>query len=310
MKPGILLTGKDGQLGHDLMQLLPGIGEVVAFDRHRLDLTKPEDIQRVIRDAQPQIIVNAAAYTAVDHAEKEETLARTINADAPGLMAEEARRIGAVLVHYSTDYVFDGSKTSPYLENDRPNPINAYGRTKLAGEQAIAGTGAAHLIFRTAWVYGTRGRNFLATVLRLATEREELRIVRDQIGAPTWSKEIAQATTQVLRSLLQHDNISAAISRVGGTYHLTAGGETNWYEFARTILEEAARVPPATPWFKAVTGGRPFIARRVIPIATSEHPTSARRPAYSVLSNSRCRNTFGFELPDWKSQLHSVIAQS
>lgn len=305
----ILLTGKKGQIGHELSRLLPQLGDVVAPDRQELDLTKPEEIRRAIREARPLIIVNAAAYTAVDQAEKEEALARTINADAPGLMAEEAKKIGAVLVHYSTDYIFDGSKTSPYLEGDPPNPINAYGRTKLAGEQAIVAAGAAHLIFRTAWVYGTRGRNFLLTILRLASEREELRIVRDQIGAPTWSREIAVVTTRIVEKISGQGSPMSSLSNLGGIYHLTAAGQTNWCEFAGAILHQARKVPVSAPWFAAATGGRSLIVRRIIPITTDEYPTPAHRPAYSVLSNSRCQRTLGFALPDWKAQLQSVMAE-
>lgn len=188
----ILLTGKHGQVGNELAALLPRLGEVVAFDRHELDLAKPEQIRRAIRDTRPNVIVNAAAYTSVDLAEKQEAEARIINADAPALMAEEARRLDATLVHYSTDYVFNGAKDSPYNEDDPPNPINIYGETKLAGEQAIRDIGVPYLIFRTSWVYGTRGKNFLLRILRLATECEELRIVCDQVGAPTWSRDIAK----------------------------------------------------------------------------------------------------------------------
>jgi dTDP-4-dehydrorhamnose reductase len=306
MKPKILLTGKNGQVGGDLMQLLPRLGEVVALDRRYLDLTKPEEIRRAIRDLRPQIIVNAAAYTAVDLAEKQEALARAINSDAPGVMADEAVKVGAALVHYSTDYVFDGSKASPYDENDPPNPLNIYGKTKLAGEQAIESTGVPHLIFRTEWVYATRGRNFLLTILRLATQREELRIVRDQIGSPTWSRAIAAATAKVLTQLVEKDGRDPAwaVAAVSGTYHMTAAGETSRYEFANAILEEAARVPSATPWFEAATGGKPLLARRVIPIATSEYPTPARRPSYSVLSNRRFLASMKFRLQDWQIQLH------
>ena len=186
------MTGKTGQVGAELLALLPRLGEVAAFDRHELDLSNPDQIRRAIRDVQPTVIVNAAAYTLVDQAEREEKQAQILNVEAPALMAEEAKKIGAVLVHYSTDYVFDGLKDFPYDEDDQPNPINVYGMTKLAGEEAIRAAGVPHLIFRTAWVYGTRGRNFMLTILRLATEREELRIVSDQFGAPTWSREIAK----------------------------------------------------------------------------------------------------------------------
>jgi dTDP-4-dehydrorhamnose reductase len=311
MSPKILLTGKNGQVGADLAQLLPRLGEVVALDRRQLDLATPSDIRRTIRDHHPQIIVNTAAYTAVDQAEKEEALARAINTDAPGVIAEEAKKIGAMLVHYSTDYVFDGSKSSPYDENDLPNPLNVYGRTKLAGEQAIESTGVPHLIFRTEWVYATRGRNFLLTILRLATQREELRIVRDQLGSPTWSRAIAAATVKVLAQLVKKEpsDPASALSSASGTYHLTSSGQASWYEFAKAILEEAASVPRRAPWFEAATGGRPRIARRIIPITTNEYPTPARRPAYSVLSNLKFQSSMKFHLQDWQTQLHQAFAE-
>jgi dTDP-4-dehydrorhamnose reductase len=307
MKPSILLTGKNGQVGAELAALLPDLGEVIALDRHQLDLSKPNEIRRKIREVRPQLIVNAAAYTAVDQAEKDEATARAINSEAPALMAEEAKKIGAALVHYSTDYVFDGSKTSPYNEDDPPNPTNVYGKTKLAGEQAIRDSGAPHLIFRTTWIYATRGHNFLLTILQLATQHEELRIVHDQIGAPTWSRAIARATTNILTQLSKPGLDTFPLPQVSGTYHMTAGGETSWYGFANTILEEASRNAQTTSWFAAATNGQPLLARRIIPITTGEYPTLARRPAYSVLSNSRLLQTFGEQLPDWRVQLQSAL---
>jgi dTDP-4-dehydrorhamnose reductase len=308
MRPKVLLTGKNGQVGVELQRFLPQLGEVLAFDRQELDLSKPDDLRRMIRTVRPNLIVNAAAYTAVDQAEKEEAVARAINADAPALMAEEAKKIGAGLVHYSTDYVFDGSKNSPYEETDRTNPLNVYGKTKLIGEQAIQGIGAPHLIFRTAWVYATRGRNFLLTILRLATQgRDELRIVSDQIGAPTWSREIALATTQILKQIYGRGDGLAYLAEMSGVYHMTAAGETSWYKFAKGILEEASQMPPNAPWFAAATGGRPFVVPRIIPITTAEYPTPARRPAYSLLSNSRLAKIFGVQLPEWHTQLHSAL---
>lgn len=306
MKLRILLTGKNGQVGAELAALLPHLGEVAAFGRYELDLSKPDHLRRAIRDVRPSIIVNSAAYTMVDQAETERDQARIINVDAPALMAEEAKKIGAALVHYSTNYVFDGSKNLPYEETDRPCPINAYGKTKLAGEEAIQTVGSPHLIFRTAWVYGTRGQNFLLTVLRLATECEELKVVRDQFGAPTWSHEVAKGTERVLLQLSQQGR--EAICRFSGVYHMTAAGEASWFEFAKAILEEASRVAPGVPWFKAATKGQPLITRRVNGIATEEYPTLARRPAYSVLSNFRLKQAFALELPDWSSQLRAVFA--
>jgi len=307
MRLRILLTGKRGQIGTKLAVLLPRLGDVAAFDRHELDLLNPAHVRRAIRDAQPNMIVNAAAYTSVDQAEREEKQARIINVDAPALMAEEAKRIGASLVHYSTDYVFDGSSSFPYTETDQPNPINVYGKTKLAGEEAIRAVGAQHLIFRTAWVYGTTGRNFLLTILRLATEREELKVVHDQFAAPTWSQESAAGTERILRQLSQQGGDS--ISKFGGTYHMTAASKTSWFEFAKMILEEASRMPRGIPWFEIATKGQPLVTRCVTAITTEEYPTPARRPSYSVLSNSRLKQDFGFELPPWALQLRAVFAE-
>lgn len=310
MKPVILLTGKSGQVGGELATMLPRFGDVIAPDRHQMDLLKPEDVRRVIRNAKPQIIVNAAAYTAVDQAESDTATARAINEEAPALMADEAKKLRAAFVHYSTDYVFDGSKNFPYEENDPVNPLNVYGQTKLAGEEAIRSSGVRHLIFRTEWVYATRGRNFLLTILRLASQREELRIVHDQTGAPTWCREIAVATARILTRFFEKGLETFFSQGVGGTYNMTAAGATSWYEFATAILEEASHLPPDTPWVGAATGGRPLLPRRIIPITTAEFPTLARRPAYSVLSNNRLSQTFGFRLPDWRTQLHAAFTKS
>jgi dTDP-4-dehydrorhamnose reductase len=307
MTPKILLTGKNGQLGNDLRQILPRLGELIATDREQCDLSRPAEIRNLIRELRPTLIVNAAAYTAVDQAEKDEALACAINSEAPAVMAEEAKKIGAALVHYSTDYVFDGAKNSPYAENDLPNPISAYGRTKLAGEQAVRDSGADHLIFRTEWVYSTRGKNFLLTILRLATQREELRIVRDQVGAPTWSREIAGATVKALQQICNRTDETAAWSERSGTYHMTAAGETTWYEFTQAILQEAAQLSNLAAWFQAATNGKELLTRRVVPISTAEYPTPARRPAYSLLSNSKLNRVFGIQLPDWREQLHRAF---
>jgi len=312
MKPRIFLIGKNGQLGHDLQQLLPAFGESTAVDRHQLDLSAPDEIRRVVQEIRPQIIINAAAYTAVDQAEKDEPAARAINAIAPGILAEQAKQIGAALIHYSTDYVFDGAKTTPYDENDPTNPLGAYGRTKLAGEQGIRDSGAAHLIFRTAWVYSTRGKNFLLTILRLSTQREELRIVKDQIGAPTSSHALAQATAKVVSQLsaLKNASMEENLAGLGGTYHMTAGGATNWSEFATTILDRASRAierKESPAWLLTALNGAPLVTRRVLPITSSEYPTPARRPPYSVLSNERLARTFGIRLPDWNTQLRRVF---
>jgi len=308
MRPVILLTGKNGQVGSELLRLLPQLGEVVALGRGELDLSNPTGISRTIREVRPWIIVNAAAYTAVDQSETDEATAQAVNAECPRLMAEEAKRIGAALVHYSTDYIFDGTKRVPYDEADPANPINVYGRTKLAGEQAIRASGVSHLIFRTSWVYSTRGRNFLLTILRLATEREELRIVCDQIGPPTCAWNIAEATNRVLIRIFRDDTEQYPFSSWSGTYHMTAAGETSWYGFARTILEAAPRISPNVSWFAATTQGRPLITKRITPISTEEFPSPARRPAYSVLSNSRLSQIFHLALPDWETQLQRCLS--
>ena len=308
MKPTILLTGKTGQLGSELNRLLPKLGEVIAPDRSELDLREPENIREVMRNAKPQVVVNAGAYTAVDAAETDEAGAFAVNAEAPRLLALEARKIGALIVHFSTDYVFDGSKKLPYLETDPPNPINAYGRTKLAGEEAVRDSGAAHLIFRTSWVYATHGKNFLLTILRLATEREELKIVDDQLGAPTCAADLAQATTEILAGIIGKTKSQFISPEASGTYHMTAAGQITWYEFAKAILEEACRVNKDLPWLTSATNSRPVIARRVLPISTEEFRSPTRRPAYSVLSNGRLKQAYGVTLPDWRNQLRNCFS--
>ena len=300
----ILLTGKDGQLGWELQRLLPRFGETVAFGHQELDLADLENVRRVLRELRPNLIVNAAAYTAVDRAESEPLLARVINADAPALMAEEAKRLGACLVHYSTDYVFDGTNKSPYEESNPPSPINEYGKTKLAGEQAIQSLGLPHLIFRTEWVYATRGRNFLLTILRLATQKKELRVVDDQVGSPTFSRMIAQATIRILDTVSSPGARFSRLAEFGGLYHLTAAGQTTWCGFAQAILEECSGGNKHHPgWLASATNGRSLICERVVPIATADYPTPARRPAYSVLSNAKLRQVFDTDLPDWRTQL-------
>jgi dTDP-4-dehydrorhamnose reductase len=303
MKPVILLTGKNGQVGGELLRLLPQLGEVVAPGREQLDLSKPNDIRRTILDVRPQLIVNAAAYTAVDQAETDQATAQALNQDAPGLMALEAKKIGAVLLHYSTDYIFDGTKRVPYDEADSVNPINIYGKTKFAGEQAIRSSGVPHLIFRTSWVYATHGRNFLLTIVRLATEREELRIVSDQVGAPTCAADLAAATCKILAGISKRNREEFVFTEVSGTYHMSAAGQTTWYEFAQTILEEAVATQHELAWLSGATKRRQLITQRVIPISTEEFGSPTRRPAYSVLSNSHLMQSFGVALPDWRSQL-------
>jgi len=283
----ILVTGRTGQIGWELQSALAPLGTVIALDRGGMDLASPDSIRRAIRDASPDIIANAAAYTAVDRAESEPDLAMQVNGIAPGVMAEEAKRLGAVLVHYSTDYVFDGTKQQPYVEDDPPNPLSQYGRSKLAGEQAIALSGATHLIFRTSWVYAARGHNFLRTILRLARERTELKIVDDQLGAPTWARFIAEATAQVLR---QVGDGHKAIADYAGIYNLTGTGAVSWYGFASAIFAEA----------KARLGMTP---PKLIPITTAEYPLPARRPANSRLDNTRLSAAFGLTPPPWDKML-------
>lgn len=295
-RPVILLTGRGGQVGWELERSLAPLGEVVAPARGELDLSDVAQIREVVQAVKPALIVNPAAYTAVDKAESDADLAHAINAIAPAVLAEEAKRLGAVLIHYSTDYVFDGGKATPYLETDRPNPLNVYGASKLAGEAALAASGIDYLCFRTSWVYGARGGNFMRTILRLAQERDELKIVADQIGAPTWSRMIAEATAAALaqRWLPAGEHFSGA----SGLYHLTAAGETSWHGFAQAILDEVARLPE---W-----AGRKLA--RVLPIPTAGYPLPAPRSPYSVLSNDKLQATFGLHLPDWRMSLRQVIA--
>ena len=279
----ILLTGSTGQVGYELARSLQGLGEVVAVDRNVMDLSNLDQVRDVIRTVRPQLIVNPAAYTAVDKAEGEPELAYRVNAEAPGLMAEEAKLLGAAMVHYSTDYVFDGSDPSPRGEDDATGPLNVYGASKLAGEQAIAAAGIDHLIFRTSWVYGMRGKNFLLTMMRLAKEREELKVVADQHGAPTWSRTIADTTALVLA---QAGPAGADWWRQNsGVYHLSAQGQTTWFEFTQAIVEAAG------------------LSCRVLPIGSADYPTPARRPQYSVMSSERLVSRF-CHLPDWKQALH------
>lgn len=306
MSGPILITGKNGQVGWDLQRALKDGGPTIALDRDGMDLSKPDSIRRTIAGIRPSIIINAAAYTAVDLAEEEPDYAQMVNGDAPGIMAEEAKKIGALLIHYSTDYVFDGTKRSPYLETDQPNPINAYGMSKLIGERAIESSGANYLILRTSWVYSTRGRNFLLTILRLAREREELKIVDDQLGIPNWSRAIADATAGVIAKM-QKPPAKRARSKspkgVSGIYHLAGAGETTWFGFAEAILAEIRQGGfPST-----VMGQLPVSAKRVVPITTAEYPTRAKRPLYSVLDSSKLKKTFGVALPPWPEQLKAAV---
>lgn len=282
----ILVTGKNGQIGWELQRTLAPLGDVVAVGRNELDLADPDSIRKVVREIRPALIVNAAAYTAVDKAESEPDLAMAINGVAPGVMAEEARRLNAALVHYSTDYVFDGSKQTPYAEEDATSPLNVYGRTKLAGEQAIRAVAAPHLILRTSWVYGARGKNFLLTILKLARERSELKVVDDQIGAPTWSRLIAEVTAQILAKM-NSSGLAAGIAEAGGLYHVAAGGRTSWHGFAELILgHRSSRVAP-----------------KLTAIPTREYPLPANRPPYSCLACEKLTRAFDLAIPAWDKSL-------
>ncbi|MBF5012907.1 dTDP-4-dehydrorhamnose reductase [Burkholderia pseudomultivorans] len=291
-EPTILVTGVNGQVGFELLRTLQGLGRVVACDRSMLDLSDLERVRSVVRDLKPSIIVNPAAYTAVDKAETDIEGARRLNADVPRVFAEEAARSGAVLIHYSTDYVFDGTKDGAYVETDATNPQNVYGLTKLEGEQAIAATGCAHLILRTSWVYGRRGKNFLLTMLKLGSERPELKIVADQIGAPTWSKTIATATSHILAQSLATDEADWWARR-SGVYHLTSAGATSWHGFAEAILAHAMgeRMP------------------KVVPIPTADYPVPAKRPANSRLSHAKLTGVFGLRLPEWDDALKLCLSE-
>ena len=288
----LLITGANGQVGWELQRSLARLGEVIAMDRNACDLSRLQDLPRIIREVRPDILINAAAYTAVDKAEEEEALATMINGTAVGVIAEEVRKLGALLIHFSTDYVFDGTKPAPYTEDDAPHPINAYGRSKLAGERAIEQCGGDHLILRTSWLYAARGHNFLNTVLRLARERDELRIVVDQIGAPTWAREIADVTALIARRM-RHERQKGTF--VSGLFNVTAAGETSWFGLAEAILGYAqpARVGRSRP--------------KIHPITSSEYPTAAARPKNSRLAGDRVRRRFGIALMDWNSALKACM---
>ncbi len=291
----ILLTGKNGQIGWELQRTLATLGEVVAVDRNDMDLTNPDAIRKVSRETKPAMIVNAAAYTAVDEAESKPDLAMAVNGTAPGILAEEAKGLGATVVHYSTDYVFDGDKQTPYTEEDVPNPLSVYGRSKFAGEQAIQAVGVPHLIFRTSWVYGMHRKNFFLTILRLAREKEELRIVDDQIGAPTWCRAIAEATARILAQLGRTEGFRDH----GGTYHLTAAGQTSWHGFAEAIVQAAG---------EHLSSERSTLpGTHILPIRTSEFPLPAKRPAYSLLSNVKIESTFGVAMSHWSEMLRLCV---
>jgi len=299
----LLVTGANGQVGWHLQRTLAPMGELMAIDIEEVDLTDLNAVSRTVREFAPDIVVNAAAYTAVDKAESEPELARAINVAAPEQIAKECASTGALLVHYSTDYVYDGGKRASYEENDATGPLSVYGQTKLAGDQAIMASGCAHIILRTTWVYDIRGKNFLRTVLRLAREKEELRMVGDQYGAPTWARALAESTTIILAKSL--DRKDATGSWQSGLFHLTAAGQTSWAGFAQAILEDYEGL---LAW-PAETGefGGPLKAKRVAAITTEQYQTPARRPRNSVLSNAKIQAAFGIALPDWRAQLRLAM---
>ncbi|MDZ4327280.1 MAG: dTDP-4-dehydrorhamnose reductase [Pseudomonas sp.] len=284
----ILISGQHGQVSSELQKRLAVLGELVVPGRDQLDLAQPEQIRQQVRRVRPDLIINAAAYTAVDKAESEKAAAFSVNAEAPGILAEEAAALGIPLIHYSTDYVFDGSKTAPYNEADEPHPLGVYGKSKLAGEQAITAVKGKHLILRTSWVYSTHGRNFLLTMQRLLQEKPELRIVADQIGAPTWAGTIANSTLALI------ERWQAGETGAWGTYHLTAQGETSWFGFAQAI-GEALREQ-----------GKP--CANLLPITTSDYPTPASRPLNSRLDCSRLQREWGVSQPDWQTALRECLA--
>ena len=281
----VLVTGARGQVGIELLRELSGNCQVVAHDRASLDLRDAAQIALRVREARPDVIVNAGAYTAVDRAESDEATARAVNGVAPGVLGEEARRVGALLIHFSTDYVFDGTKTEPYVESDPVNPVSVYGRTKLEGERAVAQSGCRHLILRTSWVYGPHGKNFMLTMLRLAQTEEEVRVVDDQRGSPTTSIALARLVSEILGRGVE----------ASGLYHATAAGETTWFGFAQAIFEEVSRA-------------RGSKVPRVVPISTSEYPTAAKRPAYSVLSSGNLAADLGVAIADWRLGLGECVA--
>lgn len=285
----ILLTGAAGQVGQELQQTLLPLGEVIAVARDQVDFSHADAVRQVVASIHPDVIVNAAAYTAVDKAESELELANLVNGTTPGILAEVAQQQGAGLIHISTDYVFDGSQSTPYRETDSTHPLGAYGRSKLLGEEAIRANCPLHMIVRTAWVYGAKGKvNFVKTMLRLGADREELRVVADQIGSPTWALDLATAIAQLIPQLTP-DN--------AGIYHYTNSGVCSWYDFAIAIFEEAAAL------------GLPLKIQRVIPITTAEYPTPARRPAFSVLSLQKTSQLLGSPPPYWRQSLRKMLVE-
>lgn len=291
----ILLTGKNGQVGSELNKILSQFGEVIATGRNEMNLADSSQIRRVVQQVKPKLIVNAGAYTAVDKAESDQELAKAVNGIAPKILAEEAKNSDALLIHYSTDYSYNGEMSHrPYLESDSPSPNSVYGKTKLQGDQAIEKSGVSHLIFRTGWVYSKRGESFLRTILKLAKEKNELRVVNDQTGTPTWCRSIAEATCKSIKHILEkrEGSLSKTAASISGVYHMTCQGETNWHRFAQTILELSC--PDNMP--------------KLLAISTKEYPTPAIRPTYSVLSNTKLQKYFGIQLPHWEHALKQCLS--
>jgi dTDP-4-dehydrorhamnose reductase len=289
----ILVTGVNGQVGAELAHLLAPLGKIHALNRSELDLTNPANIRQVVSTLKPRWIINPAAYTAVDRAETEPALAEAVNAIAPGILGEEAAKIGAAVLHFSTDYVYPGTGTAPYTEDAPTSPLGVYGRTKLAGEQALAASGAPHLILRTSWVYGATGKNFLLTILRVAREKKQMTIVADQHGAPTWSRDLARLAATIL--VAAPDAASAAAYQ--GIYHAAGRGETTWFGFADEAIRQRRLMEPQSTFAE------------LIPIPTSAYPTPAQRPANSRLDCQKLESTFGFEFPDWEESLSDVLSE-
>ena len=285
----ILLFGKNGQVGWELNRALLPLGEIIALGREDADFSSPESLRNIVSQVKPDVIINAVAYTAVDKAEAEEELAEKINSASPGVLAEEALKIDALFIHYSTDYVFDGKKGDEYTEQDKPCPVNAYGRTKLTGEQVIQSSGCKYLIFRTSWVYASRGQNFLLTILKLAKEREELSIVSDQIGSPTSARLIAETTLLCLQCSISEDTSSGKFT--SDLYHLTASGSGSWYDFAQNVIQFNHK------------HGKQLKIKTLNAIPTTEYPTPAKRPANSRLALNKLESRFDLKMPAWKDVL-------
>ena len=296
----ILLTGVSGQVGGELLGTLKLLGEVVAPMRAEMDLANTASVREMIRGVRPRWIVNPGAYTAVDKAESEPELAYAVNAEAVRVIGQEAREIGAGVIHFSTDYVFDGSASAPYRETDATGPVSVYGASKLAGENALAESGAGHMIFRTSWVYGTRGKNFLLTILKLARERERLRVVADQHGAPTWSRDLANTTAEVIGQCEERAHgrdLEHALNDTGGIYHAAGSGETAWYGFAAEAVRLQRQKEPGVRFAE------------IEAITTAEYPTAAKRPANSRMNCSKLKERFGWTMMDWRDSLREVLAE-